>query len=604
MSKQKSSLKLFLPFILIFLIISIFSSLTLASDNSHITDIDFPRNPESYLDKDYDNIYEIISHRISEEPFNLVATLIFFLAIIHTFLTNKFTTIANQWDGEHKKKKESGKVHRNSIHFGAGIFRFLGEIEAVFGIWAIGLGISIVIFYDWQTVVYYIGHKVNYFEPLFVVVIMTIASSRPILKMFELLLWKIARLLGGTLEAWWIVLLTLSPLFGSLITGPAAMTITACLLADKFYDLNPPLKLRYATLALLFVNVSVGGTLTNFAAPPVLMVAGKWDWSLSFMFWNFGWKAIIGIVLANGVYFWLYRKDISNLKETFAINRFKKHLQGRFIHRYELEDKLEEVEYLLNLKLGFTEKFSFICEKIKAEIREKAMSSLTSKEIEKYDIDNVIGHGFNKIKKDEIKKTLPGLLPKNERPPYRDPNWDIRSDKVPIWIMIVHVIFMIWSIINAHEPVLLIGGFLFFLGFAQVTVSYQNRINLKPPLMVAFFLAGLVIHGGLQAWWISPILGSLSKIPLMIGATFLTAFNDNAAITYLCTFVTDFSPELKYAVVAGALAGGGLTIIANAPNPAGISILKKYFQNNISPLALLKAAVIPTLILWLCFCLL
>ena len=62
-----------------------------------------------------------------------------------------------------------------------------------------------------------------------------------------------------------------------------------------------------------------------------------------------------------------------------------------------------------------------------------------------------------------------------------------------------------------------------------------------------------------------------------------------------------FTDNLKYAVVAGAVAGGGLTVIANAPNPAGQSILKKYFENGVSPISLLKAALGPTIIVWLCY---
>ena len=118
---------------------------------------------------------------------------------------------------------------------------------------------------------------------------------------------------------------------------------------------------------------------------------------------------------------------------------------------------------------------------------------------------------------------------------------------------------------------------------------------------MGFFLGGLVVHGGVQGWWIEPVLGRLSEIPLMLGATILTAFNDNAAITFLSTLVPAFTDSLKYAVVAGAAAGGGLTVIANAPNPAGQSLLKKYFDNAVSPIGLLKAALLPTVIAWLCF---
>ena len=182
-----------------------------------------------------------------------------------------------------------------------------------------------------------------------------------------------------------------------------------------------------------------------------------------------------------------------------------------------------------------------------------------------------------------------------------DPDWDMRDDPVPVWVTIVHVFFMVWTILNAHHPQLFIPGLLFFLGFAQVTKPFQNRVDLKPALLVGIFLGGLVIHGRVQGWWIAPILGNLSKIPLMLGSTILTAFNDNAAITFLSTLVPDFIDSLKYAVVAGAVAGGGLTIIANAPNPAGVSILKKYFNNEVSPGGILAGALAPTAIVWLIF---
>jgi hypothetical protein len=196
---------------------------------------------------------------------------------------------------------------------------------------------------------------------------------------------------------------------------------------------------------------------------------------------------------------------------------------------------------------------------------------------------------------------MPGLLKPGERGMFVDPDWDKRDDPVPLWVTLVHILFMGWTILNAHHPPLFIIGMLFFLGFAQVSKDYQNRIDLKPALLVGFFLAGLVIHGGVQGWWIAPILGNLGEASLMAVATVLTAFNDNAAITYLATLVPGFSDALKYAVVAGAVAGGGLTIIANAPNPAGISLLKKYFDNGVSPAGILGAALTPTIIVFVLF---
>jgi len=159
-------------------------------------------------------------------------------------------------------------------------------------------------------------------------------------------------------------------------------------------------------------------------------------------------------------------------------------------------------------------------------------------------------------------------------------------------------------VLTLHYPPLFIGGFLFFLAFSQATAHHQGKLELKTPLLVGFFLAGLVTHGGLQGWWIEPVLKSLTQIPLFVGATLLTAINDNAAITYLATLVPSFTDELKYAVVAGAVTGGGLTVIANAPNPAGQSILQRFFPGGVNPLGLLLGALIPTIVLALTFMLL
>jgi hypothetical protein len=167
---------------------------------------------------------------------------------------------------------------------------------------------------------------------------------------------------------------------------------------------------------------------------------------------------------------------------------------------------------------------------------------------------------------------------------------------IPIWITVVYVLFMVWTVINAHFPALFVAGFLFFLGFDRATAAYSTLTDFKTPLLVGFFLAGLVVHGSLQAWWIAPVLSALSETPLFIGATILTGFNDNALITYLSTLVPDLSDGLKHAVMGGAVTGGGLTVIANAPNPAGQAVLSGFFDGAVHPLYLFIGAVVPTLV--------
>ncbi|MDB6154493.1 MAG: hypothetical protein JWL90_2946 [Chthoniobacteraceae bacterium] len=468
---------------------------------------------DQYADADRTGILEILQHRITVDPFNLVATVIFLLAIVHTFLATKFMHLAHRWRDEHTAKirdqnstEEFSSLEgaKDRVSFKAEIMHFLGEIEAIFGIWVVPLLVAFSVFKGWPAAEHYISHGVTFTEPMFVVVIMCIAATRPVLRFAEQGLRMFASLGGGRPAAWWLSILTIGPLLGSFITEPAAMTICALLLARQFYDLDPSVKFRYATLGLLFVNISVGGTLTHFAAPPVLMVAAKWNWNTPFMFTHFGWKAIVGIVVANLICFALFRREFAALRRSV--------------------DADEQPE-----------------------------------------------------------------------------QWSDRTDPVPVWVTVVHLAFLGWTVFTAHYPALFIGGFLFFLAFTAATEHHQNPLSLKPALLVGFFLGGLVVHGGLQGWWIEPVLARLGETSLLLGATGLTAFNDNAAITYLATLVPSFTDGLRYAVVAGAVVGGGLTVIANAPNPAGQSILSGYFHDGVAPLSLALGALIPTAVMAACF---
>jgi hypothetical protein len=481
-----------------------------AGAGSEEANIVFPTPLDGYGDSSLSSLTEILRHRIAADPFNLWASVVFGLAILHTFFASKFRHWAHVVEERHlsslkERPKATDRDHDgrpDEVSFGGQILHFLGEIEAIFGIWVIALAGVIIAFKGLDTAVYYIGHKVNYTEPLFVVVIMTLASTRPILRLAENGLAAFARIGGSTPGAWWVAILVVAPVLGSFITEPAAMTIGALLLAKQFYSLDPSPRLKYATLGLLFVNISVGGTFTHFAAPPVLMVAAPWGWDIAYMFTHFGWRALIGILVGTTLYWAVFRKELASL----------------------------------------------------------------------------------------VKK-VPGGRTRG-----------VEGEPIPVWITLVCVGFMAFTVWRAHDPALFIGGFLFFLAFAQATAHHQGDVDLKPALLVGFFLAGLVNHGGVQGWWIQPVLSSLGEVPLFLGATILTAFNDNAAITYLATLVPDFTDALKYAVVAGAVTGGGLTVIANAPNPAGQSILQKYFgTDGVSPLGLALGALVPTAILGVCF---
>jgi len=286
------------------------------------------------------------------------------------------------------------------------------------------------------------------------------------------------------------------PLLGSVITEPAAMTLAALMLRERVFAAGVSNRLKYATLGVLFVNVSVGGTLTHFAAPPVLMVAAKWGWTTGFMLSTFGAKALLAVLVNSLVVTLLFRRELA----------------------------------------------------------------------------------------------ARALAPADARP------------RVPAAFVVLNVLILAAVIFTNRYPEAFMGLFLLFLGLAEAYRRHHERLMLREGLMVAFFLAGLVVLGGQQQWWLQDVLSSLDETALFYGATALTAITDNAALTYLGSLVEGVSDEYKYSLVAGAVAGGGLTVIANAPNPAGFAILKDHFEErSISALGLFAAALVPTLVAVICF---
>jgi len=417
-----------------------------------------------------------------------IATALFALAVLHTFSVKRFLHLAHKYP--------EGSVGENFFHF-------LGEVEVVFGMWA---GVLIA----WWSLRYGTGSSVgyldsvNYTEPAFVFVIMCMAATRPVLYLASESINKIASIVPVPKRAaLYAMTLILGPLLGSFITEPAAMTVTALLLKRNFFEGKMSKKFRYASIGLLFVNVSIGGTMTHFAAPPVLMVASSWKWDTMFMMTHFGWKAAIAVIVG------------AVLTTIF----FAKELQK-----------------------------------------------------------------------------VPGIHVVEE---------EVQIKKPPAWIIGGHLLFMALTIFHSHYMSFFIPLFLFFVGWCTVTKEYQEEIKIKESLLVAFFLGGLVTLGALQSWWIQPLLTSLGDLPLYFGATALTAVTDNAALTYLGTLVPNLSDTAKYALVAGAVTGGGLTVIANAPNPAGYGILSSTFgEEGISPIGLLIGAAPYTAIAILAFLLL
>jgi hypothetical protein len=172
-----------------------------------------------------------------------------------------------------------------------------------------------------------------------------------------------------------------------------------------------------------------------------------------------------------------------------------------------------------------------------------------------------------------------------------------KQSKIPLAVIVMHLVFLLGVVVFAHDPIIFMWILLFFIGYTTAYPKHQNPLIVKEALLVGFFLAGLVVLGALQGWWLQPILEKMSSTEVFYGSLALTAITDNAALTYLGSLVTGTTLEFKLALVGGAVAGGGLTVIANAPNPAGIAILRQYFPNGaVSALYLLIAALPPTVV--------
>lgn len=385
------------------------------------------------------------------------------MALVHTFCVSFFAKLA------HKYPKGSAPES---------FFHLLSEVEVVFGFWA---SIFLILWSLLEGIAPVAAYQdsLNVTEPLFIFCIMILSSTRPIVTLARQMILFLSLAFSKWIPVHLVlvqfaVLFIVGPLLGSLITEPAAITIVALLLFRMIDDEKISSQLLYGMLALMFVNISVGGALTHFAAPPILVVARTWNWGLKDVFLYLGEAAVATVVVNTLIFIFVMRKKM------------------------------------------------------------------------------VV------------------MLKPIETDAYPMPNW----------VIISHLFFLASVVYFAHHIQVFMGFFLLFIGLTTVTQKYQDGLKFREALLVAFFLGGLIVFGSFQKWWLEPLIQSLSDKALYAGAIGLTAITDNAALTYLGSQVSTITENSKWALVSGALVGGGLTILANAPNPAGFSILSSKFPNS------------------------
>lgn len=427
----------------------------------------------------------------SATSFQIASTCIFILAICHMFLTPTLYQLSLKFSVKQKLFPDLWKHY----HFLSEVAYLSSEVELVFGIWLIPLFLFSIYFNGWENALSYVNTR-NYNYALYIAVVLVVIGSRPIITFAENILERIARLGKDSPGAWWWTILFVAPLLGSIIKEPAAMALAAILLSKKFYPYQPSKLFQYATLGLLFANISVGGTLTKFASRALFIVAYQREWDPGYMLVKFGWKAAAGMLVATSLYYVLFRKEFATV---------------------------------------FPKKLPTL---------EKGESDLPT----------------------------------------------------PFWITFIHLLFFILVVISSEFSALLIAIFILFVGFWRATSFYQSALDLRAAILIAFFFAALLIHGELQSWWVLPLMSRISNFSAMSISFILSALMDNAIVSYITLEIPEFDDLKHYLVVTGAMSAGGLTLVANAPNLIGHSVLQPSFRHHLSFLGLFLGAIVPSLI--------
>ncbi|AAP05554.1 putative Na+/H+ antiporter [Chlamydia caviae] len=400
------------------------------------------------------------------------AALLFFFSILHTFLTPWLFGRCQLY--QHKKMvfPERWKKYLWLSEF----YRLISRVELVFVLWAAPLFLWFLYSEGYRVTMSYFNSR-NYVFSLFIVIMLILLESRPIVYFSECIFSNIAKIGRQSPRCWWWTLMIAAPLSGALLKETGAMIIAATLLVRNFYKFSPSPRFAYATMGLLFSNISIGGLTSALSSRALFIILPSVKWNNSFILKYFCWKSIIAILLSTTIYYLIFRKEFNNFPKV-VIN--------------------------------------------------------------------------------------PSMM----------------NERVPKWIIFVHIILVGSVILARSVPLLMAAIFLFYLGFQKFTIFYQHSINISKVCFVGLFYAGLVIFGELQEWWVLELMHRMSDFGYIITSYTLSIFLDNALVNYLVHNLPVATDCFLYLVIAGCMSAGGLTIVSNMPNIVGYLILRPSFPSS------------------------
>ncbi|WP_348663117.1 putative Na+/H+ antiporter [Chlamydia vaughanii] len=400
------------------------------------------------------------------------AAILFFCSILHTFLTPWLYSQCQLC--QHKKMifPERWKKYLWLSEF----YRLVSRVELVFVLWAAPLFLWFLYSEGYKVTMGYFNSR-NYVFSLFIVIMLILLESRPIVYFSERIFSNIAKIGRQSPRCWWWTLMIACPLSSIFLKETGAMIIAATLLARNFYKFSPSPRFAYATMGLLFSNISIGGLTSGLSSRALFIILPSVRWGNSFILKYFCWKSIIAMLISTTIYYLIFRKEFDN---------------------------------------------------------------------------------FPKV------VTNPSMM----------------NERVPKWIICVHII-LVGSVIFARSiPLLMAAILIFYLGFQKFTIFYQHSIRTAKVCFVGLFYAGLVIFGELQEWWVLEIMHRMSDFGYLITSYTLSIFLDNALVNYLVHNLPVATDCFLYLVIAGCMSAGGLTIISNMPNIVGYLIIRPTFPSS------------------------